>query len=92
MTTVTILQTQDIALREQFSENPEAVDAAQIEVLLDSVQQAGKTTSGIQEREALFQILKFWAPVVEEKMGEHPGTKLSAYDPAIEPVDELTEE
>ena len=92
MTTVTTLQTQDIALREQFSENPEAVDAAQIEALLDSVQQAGQTTSGIQEREALVQILKFWAPVVEEKMGEHPGTKLSAYDPAIEPDDELTDE
>ncbi len=92
MTTITTLQTQDIALRNQFAENPEAVDAAQIEALLDSVQQAGQTTSGIQDREALVQILKFWASIVEEKTGEHPGTKLSPYDPTVEPDEEPANE
>lgn len=90
MTTITNLQTQDAALREQFTGSPEAVDATQIDALLESVQQAGQKTSGIQERDDLLQILKYWAPIVEEKTGEHPGTKLSPYDPSGEADDEET--
>ena len=90
--TIITLQTQDAALREQFAENSEAVDAAQIDVLLDNVQKMGQTTSGIQERDALVQILKYWAPIAEEKTGEHPGTKLSPYDPTIEVAEEEVDE
>jgi LysM repeat protein len=88
MATVNSLQTQDTALREQFTANPEAVETAQIDALLDNVQQTGKTTASIQEREQLVQILQYWAPLLEERTGEHPGTKLAAYDPDAEPVEE----
>jgi len=80
MTTISSLQTQDTALREQFANNPEAVEAAQIDALLDNVQEAGKITGGAQDRAQLVQILRHWAPIVEEKTGEHPGTKLAPYD------------
>ena len=90
MTSATTLQTQDTTLREQFADTPDAVESAQIEALLASVQQTGKTTSSIQEREQLLGILQYWAPIVEEKTGEHPGTKLSPYDPDAEIDEEET--
>ena len=85
MTTVTALQTQDSVLRKQFDDDPEAVKTAQINTLLERVQQAGKTTSGIQGRDQLLQILQYWAPIVEKKTGEKPDTKLMSYDPDVEP-------
>ena len=93
MTTITTLQTQDSALREQYSQNPEAVHVARINALLERVRQTSQSTSGIQERDALLQIMKFWAPIVEQKTGEHPGTKLSPYDPTVEvDEEEMTDE
>lgn len=88
MTTINTLRTKDAALREQFADNPDAVDAAQIEALLENVQQVGKSTGEIQERDQLIKILQYWAPIFEEKTGEHPGTKLAVYDPDAEPVEE----
>ena len=81
MATVSSLQTQDNALREQFTTNPEALRPAQIDALLTRVQQAGKTTGSIQEREQLLQILHYWAAVRAERTGEQPETTLAAYDP-----------
>ncbi|MBE2223133.1 MAG: LysM peptidoglycan-binding domain-containing protein [Anaerolineae bacterium] len=86
MTTITNLKTQDNVLRQQFEDNPEAVKTAQISTLLERVQQAGKTTSGISEREQLLQILQYWEAVVEEKTGEKLDAKLMAFDPEAEPA------
>lgn len=91
MATVSSLQTQDTALRKQFTANPKAVKSAQIDVLLVRVQQTGKMTGNIQEREQLLQILRYWAPILEKRSGEHPGMQLAAYDPDVEVVEEEIE-
>lgn len=81
MTTVAALKSQDSALRKQFADDPDAVKTAQIHVLMGRVQEAGRTTSGIAEREQLIGILQYWAPLVEEKTGEESDFRLAAFDP-----------
>ena len=86
--TVTTLQAEDSALRQQFEEDAAAVDSSQITDLLERVQQAGKTTGSAQGRDQLLEILNYWAPIVEEKTGERPETALTVHDPEAEIADD----
>lgn len=70
---------QHLALQAQVAKDPRAIKLAEVETLLADTRAAGREVAGVEQREHLRAILRYWGAFVYEQTGEYPATHLAPF-------------
>ncbi len=73
------LVSQHLALQAQVAKDPRDIKLAEVESLLADSRAAGREVAGVEQREHLRAILRYWGAFVYEQTGEYPATQLTPF-------------
>lgn len=82
MTTYESLVARHDRLYEQLTKEPQSVELAHAQQMIDEARVAGLQVAEIPQRQQLRSILRHWGNFIHDRTGEYPNTHLLPYNPA----------